>query len=355
MGGAGSLGIPFNFLGIPEEQSRLDEARVVILPVPYDSTTSFKSGARHGPRAIVEASYNLEDYDPELDADVAQLGIHTAPWLEPHMEGPRYMIERVREAVYPLLGQGKLVALLGGEHSVSTGQVKALVENYSDLSVLYLDAHADLRDEYMGTGWGHASVARRISEMCPLVQVGVRSLSLEEMEFIRNGGVNTFFWPPSDGRGSPPGWNGGFQTPGVSPFGGAPHLGAGSVVQEIINLLSPNVYITIDLDVFDPTSMSAVGTPEPGGMDWHQVTSLLRAVAEQRHILGFDVTELSPSEGSTACAYTAAKLVYKLLAYAILLPGGWERHTPEDSSKTLGQPTCLQESTNKPPAGMNRG
>ena len=298
MGESGSFWVPFNFLAIPEEDSRMETAKAVVIPVPYDSTTSFKTGAREGPRAIIEASYNLEDYDPELDVDVAKLGIYTAPWLEPHMGGPHHMIDRVRDGVCTFLRQGKMVALLGGEHSISTGHVRALVEGYSDpwspqgLSVLYLDAHADMRDTYMGTGWGHASVARRISELCPIVQVGVRSLSLEEKRFIDNGGVNTFFWPH------------------VAPD------------EEVVSLLSPNVYVSIDLDVFDPSIMSAVGTPEPGGMDWHQVISLLRTVAERRHIVGFDVTELSPGEGPTACAYTAAKLVYKLLAYATVLGEG---------------------------------
>ena len=288
----------------------MDRAAVVILPVPYDSTTSFKSGARNGPRALIEASQNLEDYDPELDADVSKLGIYTTPWLEPHMEGPRHMIERVREAILPFLGQGKLVGLIGGEHSISIGHVKALVERYADISVLYLDAHADLRDQYMNTGWGHASVARRIHEICPLVQVGLRSLSLEEMEFIRHRGLPTFFSPAFDGAG--PGHY------GVS-------SAAGYDVQAIIRLLSPNVYISIDLDVLDPTIMSAVGTPEPGGMGWYQVTNLLKAVAEERRIVGFDVTELSPEEGPASCAYTAAKLVYKLLAYSTLLESGRNR------------------------------
>ena len=287
--------VPSNFLSLPEEQSRLDKAAVVVLPVPYDSTTSFRGGARDGPRAIVEASYHLEDYDPELDADVAQVGIHTAPWLEPHMEGPRHMIDRVRNTVYPFVRDGKLVALLGGEHSLSTGHVTALAEFFPDLSVLYLDAHADLRDEYMGTGWGHASVARRVSEVCPLVQVGVRSFSLEERELINAGQVRTFMWPPLGG------------------IGGEPD------VREVIGLLTPTVHVSIDLDVLDPSVMAAVGTPEPGGMGWHQIASLLRALATERRIVGFDVTELSPSLGPASCAYTAAKLVYKLIAYATLL------------------------------------
>ena len=298
--------VPFNFLALPEEQSRLDRARVVVVPVPYDGTTSYKSGAREGPRAIIDASANLEDYDPELDADVARVGIHTAPWLEPHMAGPRQMIDRVYQAVRPFIEQDKLVALLGGEHSVSVGHVRALVERHPDLSVLYLDAHADLRDEYMGTPWGHASVARRISEICPVVQVGVRCLSQDERDYIRGGKVSTFFWPPP-------------AVDGVNPASGP------SRTREIIGLLSQVVYVSIDLDVLDPAVMAAVGTPEPGGMDWYQLTSLLRAVAEERRIVGFDVTELSPSQGPTACAYTAAKLAYKLVAYSTLLRGADNR------------------------------
>jgi agmatinase len=316
MGETGPLWVPFNFLALPEEQSRLDKARVVVLPVPYDSTTSFRGGARDGPRAIIEASYNLEDYDPELDADVAEIGIHTSQGLEPHMEGPRHMVERVRAAVDSFLQQNKLVAMIGGEHSISVGAVNALTAYYPDMSVLYLDAHADLRDEYMGTGWGHASVARRISELCPLVQVGVRSMSLDEKEFIDGNGISVFGWPPpgSPLRGGPM---------GDRQAGGREPTGEDGLSRQIVSLLPRHVYVSIDLDVLDPAIMSAVGTPEPGGMDWHRITSLLRAVAEERRIVGFDVTELSPREGPTACSYTAAKLVYKLLAYATLLPGGY--------------------------------
>ena len=296
--------MPSNFLALPEEQSRLEDARVVVLPVPYDSTTSFKTGAREGPRAMIEASYHLEDYDQELGVDVSQVGIYTAPWLEPHMEGPRHMVERVRAAAQPFVEAGKIVGLLGGEHTISIGSVGALAEAQPELSVLYLDAHGDLRDQYMGTGWGHASVARRLCEICPVVQVGVRSLCIEEVDFIEAEGVNTTFWPPS-GSQSEAGWD------GVRP----------GYFANVIADLSRNVYISVDLDVFDPAIMSAVGTPEPGGMGWYEVTSLLRAVAEERNIVGFDITELSPSQGPAACSYTGAKLAYKLVAYATCLTG----------------------------------
>lgn len=286
---------PRNFLALPEEQSNLEQSRAVIIPVPYDSTTSFRSGAREGPAAIISASYGLEDYDSELDLDVSQSGIHTTAALEPHMDGPGPMVERVKEAVRSYARLGKFVGLLGGEHSIAIGAVQTHQENHPDLSVLYLDAHADLRDQYLDTRWGHASGARRIHEMCPLVLVGVRSLCQEERDYIRAKSLPTFFCPPP---------------------------AADSWVRQIVSLLSPAVYVSVDLDVFDPSFMSAVGTPEPGGMDWYEVTALLRAVAESRRIVGFDVSELSPRDGPPACAYIAAKLVYKLLAYAVTLPDG---------------------------------
>ena len=278
-----------NFLALSEEQSNLDAARVVLIPVPYDSTTSFRSGTRNGPRAIIDASYGLEDYDGELDLDVSLVGVHTTAMVEPHMGGPDKMVKRVRQSVRQYLGTSRIVGVLGGEHSITIGSVQAHLEAYPELSVLYLDAHPDLRGEYMGTPWGHASGARRIHETCPVVLVGVRSLCQEERDYIRSQGIPSYSWPPSgDGH---------------------------SYRQEIIDLLGPEVYVSIDLDVFDPALMPAVGTPEPGGMDWYQVTRLLRDVAESRHIVGFDVCELSPGDGPPACAYTTAKLVYKLIAY----------------------------------------
>ena len=282
--------IPQNFLALSGEQSDLDQADVVLIPVPYDSTTSFRSGTRDGPRAIIEASYGLEDYDGELDLDVSQVGIHTTAMVEPHMGGPEQMVKRVHQAVTRYVEARKLVGVLGGEHSVSIGSVRAHLESYPKLSVLYLDAHPDLRGEYMGTPWGHASGARRIHEVCPLVLVGVRSLCQEERDYIRCQGIPTYFWPPSDHDEVPS--------------------------MEIVDRLGPEVYISIDLDVFDPAMMASVGTPEPGGMSWYQVTGLLRQVARSRRVVGFDVCELSPGDGPPACSYTAAKLVYKLIAYA---------------------------------------
>ena len=285
--------VPSNFLALPNEESRLDRSRVVLIPIPYDSTTSFRSGARNGPTAIIEASSALEDYDWELDLDVSTLGIHTTPALEPHVGDPELMVQRVRDAVSYYVQMGKVVGVLGGEHSVTIGSVQAHLEVHPELSVLYLDAHADLRDEYMGTRWGHASGARRVHELCPLVLVGVRSLCQEERQYLQQQGLPIFFWPP---------------------------VSDDSYIQQAISHLGPTVYISIDLDVFDPSLMAAVGTPEPGGAGWYEVTALLKALGESRRIVGFDVSELAPDEGPRACAYTAAKLIYKLIGYSVTVP-----------------------------------
>jgi agmatinase len=281
--------IPHNFLALPREQSSLDDAQVVLIPVPYDSTTSFRSGSREGPEAIIKASYGLEDYDFELEMDVSEIGIHTTGALEPHMAGPGPMSERVSKAVATYLETGKTVGLLGGEHSITIGSVRAHVDAHPSLSVLYLDAHADLRDEYMGTPFGHASAARRAYECCPIVLAGVRSLCQEEHKFIQDHDVPVWYWESNSPRSS---------------------------ADAVLDALSDTVYISIDLDVLDPALMPAVGTPEPGGMAWHQLIGLLSKVAESRRIVGFDVCELAPADGPPACSYTAAKLVYKLVAYA---------------------------------------
>ncbi len=279
------------FLALTPEQSAPETARVVLIPVPYDSTTSYRGGARDGPAAIIAASGQMEDYDLELDLDVAQLGIHTMPALEPHMGGPALMTQRVREAVASCIAPGRVVGVLGGEHSLTAGSVQAHFDARPSLSVLYLDAHADLRDEYQGTPWGHASGARRVFDNCPVVLAGVRSLCLEERDFIRDNRIP--FWQcPSDGGPLP--------------------------ADDIVAALGDEVYVSVDLDVFDPSLMSAVGTPEPGGLSWTQVVSLLRRVGESRRIVGFDVCELAPGDGPAACSYTAARLVAKLAAYSTL-------------------------------------
>ncbi len=278
-------------MALPPEQAALDQASVVLIPVPIDSTTSFRSGARYGPAAIIAASNALEDYDLELGIDVAELGIHTGPPLEPNVGDPEQMASRVRSAVSHYAAFGKLTGVLGGDHSAAIGSALAHLERHSDLSVLYIDAHADLRNEYQGTCWGHSSAARRIAERCPITLVGVRTLALEERDYINSEDIPTYYWPPRNRE----------------------------YIAGLISGLGTDVYVSVDLDVLDPSEMAAVGTPEPGGMRWLELLELLRRVAEERRVVGFDVCELAPNEGLPAHAYTAAKLVYKMAAYAAAL------------------------------------
>lgn len=283
--------IPWSFVAVDPQETNLEDCRVVVVPVPYDATTSYRGGAREGPRAIIEASRYLEDYDIELEREIYRVGIHTLPELEPHIGNPADMIKRVQTLVGPFARSGKLLAVLGGEHSVSVGVVKALHEVHTDLSVLYLDAHGDLRDEYMGSAFSHACTARRIWETCPLVEVGVRSISQEEASFIGEQRVSVYFHGEGDLTAS---WN----------------------VEDVLKGLSEHVYVSIDLDVFDPSLMAAVGTPEPGGPGWEAVLSLLRVICMERSIVGFDVMELCPNAGPPSCAFIAAKLAYKVIGYA---------------------------------------
>jgi agmatinase len=279
------------FLDTSPQQSDPETAHVYVIPVPYDSTTSYKSGARDGPNAIIEASRQLEDLDLELMRDISTVGIHTTPALDPDVSGPEGMISRVRTAVHSAASRRKLVVMLGGEHTITVGAVQAMADLHFDLSVLYLDAHADMRDSYMGSKWGHASVARRVGEVAPLVQVGVRSACEEEIAFIEKEDIPVFLWS-----------------------GATPNME--NLANQVSEHLSSNVYISIDLDVFDPSEIAAVGTPEPGGMRWAEVIGLLRAVSQRHNIVGFDLVELSPSLGPIAGAYAAAKLAYKLIGYA---------------------------------------
>ncbi len=261
----------------------------MVLPVPYDSTTEYKCGAREGPRAIINASRYLELYDVELGHEISDAGIHTLPEVQPVVGDPQLMVERVQWIASELLEKEKLMAVLGGEHTVTIGAVRAHVERYPGLSVLHLDAHADLRDDYMGTPYSHACVARRLSETCHLVQAGVRSLSKEEDRFRDSSGLKSY------------------DAEAASELGFA---------ERLADDLHDEVYISVDLDVLDPSVMSAVGTPEPGGLTWQQVAAILKSVAHRRRIVGFDIVELCPSQGPESCSFLAAKLAYKLMGYA---------------------------------------
>ena len=265
-----------------------------MLPVPYDLTASYMSGMRNGPRAIIEASTHMELFDEELGCEPYLAGIETLAPLEPTALGPGEMIKKVRVKAAEMIGSGRIPVMLGGEHSITLGLVEALLKRYPGLSVLQLDAHADMRDEYQETPFNHACVARRISELCPIVQVGIRSLSVEEADFLKGapkGRLKTLYASEVVAQG------------------------ALKAAQAAVKALTDDVFITVDLDVFDPSIMPATGTPEPGGLLWRDALDILRTAASKRRVVGFDVVELCPMPGNIAPDFMAAKLVYKIMGY----------------------------------------
>lgn len=301
--------LPYTFLGLPEQHASLAASKTVIIPVAYDGTTSYKSGARDGPLAIIQASRHMEDYSLELGSEISIYGIHTHPQLEPRIDSPQSMVQQVQEIVSKYISMEKLVVTLGGDHSISIGTVLAHHSFYPNLSVLYLDAHADLRDNYQGSTHGHASTARRIYERIDqLVQVGVRSMSAEEADLINHHEISSFMWNNRSAildEAHPDGY------PAFHSLNTVERIDA------ITSRLSKDVYVSIDLDVFDPSEMPSVGTPEPGGPRWQDVVDILQGVAARHRIVGFDLVELAPREGPDFAAYTAARLAYTMIGYAL--------------------------------------
>lgn len=288
------------FAGLDSLPVDIEAARFIVIPVPYEATTEFIAGTRYAPERIIQASKLLELYDHELDVDVSKTGIATAPTLQPVLSGPEAMVAEVKREVGTWLDRRKLPVLIGGEHTISLGAVQAFRARHADLSVLHLDAHADLRDEYLGARVSQATVMRRVHELCPVVQAGVRSLSLAERRYIEENPIATVFWPPHD-----PSW-----------------------LEGIVEGLTDAVYVSIDADVFDCGYLPCVGTPEPGGPGWHDIWSILKAVARSRRVVGFDVVELAPhGEAGDVCAYTVARLIYRFIG-AIYLKRATGGFTP---------------------------
>jgi agmatinase len=283
---------PENFGGLPDEHSQYATSRAVIFPVPLERTTSYEHGTRNGPAAILAASRNMELYDEELELEpYKEIGIHTLPAIDTSDGTLDEVITEIFTAQLGLLEDDKFTVALGGEHSLTPPLVSATAKKFKNLSVLQIDAHADLRDEYQGNPASHACAMRRVVEVCPAVQVGIRSLSVEEAQAIPHLRTSVY-WAKDIARAPLKSW-----------------------IAKVLADLSPNVYLTIDLDGFDPAFVPATGTPEPGGLDWMQVTSLIRAVADHKKIVGMDVVELLPQPGDHASDFLAAKLVYKCLGY----------------------------------------
>jgi len=283
-------GLPYNFGGLDDEHAGLDGARIAVLPAPYDFSTTYQGGTRAGPRAILDASRNMELWDEELGATY-RAGIHTLPELEPTALGPEAMAERVEQAVAWILERGKIPVMLGGEHSLTAGAVRAAAKRTRGLSVLQLDAHADMRERYLDSPYSHACVMRRVRELVPAVSVGIRSMSEEEARFLE--------------RTPAPMWS----TRAFRALGGR--------WEPILKALTDEVYVTFDLDALDPAALPATGTPEPGGLDWYEAVDLLAAVARRSHIVGFDIVELAPIPGQVASDFLAARLTYRMMGLAL--------------------------------------
>jgi agmatinase len=281
---------PGDFLGLDGPECAYERARAVFLPVPYEKTTTYRKGTGDGPRALVEASKQVEFFDETLEEETFRRGIHTHPGVGGD-DPPERFTERLREAAARLVADGKLVGAAGGEHSISLGLVEGHLQRYPGLTVLHFDAHGDLRDSYEGTRYGHGCVMRRVAAHAPIVQVGIRSLSAEEAAFAREGRVRTYFAYRS--RRDP------------------------RFVESVLDGLGREVYVSIDLDAFDPSECPGVGTPEPGGLGWYDVVGILERVAAERRIVGFDVVELRPLPDTNHSEFLAAKLCYRLFGLAL--------------------------------------
>lgn len=274
------------FAGIPQEFSSRDQASIYLKSIPYDGTSTWGKGADKGFSVFMEAAENMELYDIETDSEVYRKGIHLCD-PAPLFSSPEEMYQYTFLDTQEQLKDGKFLTFFGGEHSISIGIIKAHYHHFDDFSVLQIDAHADLRPEYGGTPYNHACAVHDASRNSHLVQVGIRSMDIEEKQYEQEG--NVFYahmiYEDSD-------W-----------------------IEKVLSRLKNNVYITFDLDAFDPSIMPATGTPEPGGLRWYETMKLLRTVFENRNVVGFDIVEFAPIEGFLAPQFLAAKLYYKMLSY----------------------------------------
>jgi agmatinase len=279
-------GIAGRYAGLPDPYGSETFSKIVLLPVPFDRTSTYQKGSDKGPEALIEASRNMEHYDIETDSDVYLKGIYTDKAI--HTETSEEMLRLTYKRAKEWIAKDKFVVTLGGEHSISYAPIKAHAENYNHLTVLQLDAHTDLQPAYEHNPWSHASVMARVKEIpqvSEIVSVGIRSMSRNELAHLDR--VHVFFAHALEER-----W-----------------------MDQVLQKLKNPVYITFDLDVFDSSFMPSTGTPEPGGLSWNQVMGLLKRVFQEKHVVGFDVVELCPNPSNLAPDYVAAKLIYKLLSY----------------------------------------
>jgi len=285
---------PGGFGGLDNADPARSAVDAAVLPVPYDATVTYRGGARYGPQAIIGASAQVELYDAEWGVDLERLSIALLDPVEPGDAEPEDVIAKIETACEALLPVTGFLLTLGGEHSVTIAPVRALSKKFGGrLSVVQFDAHADLRDTWQGSPWSHACVMRRVAGFAPIVQIGLRNISKEEKSFIDASGHPVFPVWELDREGA---W-----------------------IEQMVDGLEENVYITFDLDGLDPAAVPGVGTPEPDGLSWRQATDAIKAIGEKKNIVGADVVELAPIAGSVQSEFAAAKLCFKLLAAALLL------------------------------------
>jgi len=276
----------YNYGDLPKQYCEESTAKVVVLPIPYDGTSTWVKGADKGPEALLEASANMELYDIESDSEIYKIGIYTAPAVKVK-KSPEAMVAAVTAKADEYIGRGKFLVSLGGEHSVSIGVIQAHAAKFKNLSILQIDAHTDLRSSYEGSKNNHACVMARAKELCPIVQVGIRSMDVGEKENIDTSRV---FWAHKI-------------------------VNCDKWMDQAIDLLTENVYLTIDLDGFDPSIMPSTGTPEPGGLQWYPTLEFLKKLIERKNLVGFDVVELCPNPKERSSDFLASKLLYKILTY----------------------------------------
>lgn len=277
---------PQTYAGIPQELGKLENAKIVLIPVPYDGTSTWQKGADKGPEAFLNASENMELYDIETQTEVYKQGIHLTDAVIEN-SSPEAMVDTVHAITKHFIKKNKFVTIFGGEHSISIGTIRAFNECYDNLTVLQLDAHADLRKEYQGSSCNHACAVYEASQTTNLLQVGIRSMDLSETKVMDK--EKTYF---------------------------AHEMVTDDVwIDTVIDQMTENVFITIDLDAFDPSIMPSTGTPEPGGLLWYETLEFLKQVFQEKNVVGFDIVELCPNKDDKSSDFLAAKLYYKMLSY----------------------------------------
>ncbi|MFH0735042.1 MAG: agmatinase [bacterium] len=290
------LGIKSNFLAIEKEFSNFKDSKIVVLSAPFEKSVSYGKGTKKGPKEIIKASHYVEFYDEELDRELCfEKGICTLEPLKLAKLSAKKALELIYSTTLELINKEKFVVTLGGEHSISYAPIKAHLEKYANLSIIQIDAHSDLRDSYQGSKYSHASVMARVAELTKdITQIGIRAQCIEEAKFIKENGIKTFY--SRDIRlGKYENWQ-----------------------EKVVSGLQENVYITFDVDGFDPSFLPATGTPEPGGLMWDEIMNLFALIGRTKNIVGIDVVELAPDEKLPLSSFSAAKLTYKLLNYAFI-------------------------------------